>query len=458
MVSIISPPLKKRFFNASGWAIGGYVVSQLLRLGGNLIMTRLLMPEMFGVMAIAFLFIMGLTLFSDLGITQSIVQSRRGNDPAFLNTAWAVKILRGVLICFIALLISLGLYLADANHMVPLGTVYADDRLPMVLAVLSLTALIHGFESNRLPLAWRHLEPGRVTKLELVSQIFTLLAMLAWAMFDQSVWALVAGTIVGQLSKTLLSHSGMLSGPADRWAWDADAFMEIFHFGKWIFFSSILGFLVLSGDRLILGGLVEPDILGPYSIAFFLASSLQLLMSKFHAVAAFPALSEVVRNAPERLKQTFYKIRLRVDPLMLFSAGCLFVLGSPIIDMLYDERYQNAGPILEVLSLALIAARYELADQCYLALGHPKWLTLQNTIRTVALYSAVPLAYSMYQLPGAVWAVVLSMFSVVPLSIYLEFRLGILDIKKELVVLPFFVLGWLCGKLAILGLSVFVGP
>jgi O-antigen/teichoic acid export membrane protein len=328
----------------------------------------------------------------------------------------------------------------------------------MVLAVLSLTALVQGFESNRLPLAWRNLEPRRVTILELLSQILTVLAMLAWAMFDRSVWALVVGTIVGQLSKTLLSHSRMLSGPDDRWAWEAKAFTEIFHFGKWVFFSSILGFLVMNGDRLILGGLVHAHVLGQYAIAFFLASSLRLLMSKFYAVAAFPALSEVVRNTPERLKATYYKIRLRVDPLMLFTAGCLFVLGSPIIHILYDERYQNAGPILEVLSLALIAARYELADNCYLALGFPKWLLLQNIIRMIALYLSVPFAYFLYQLPGAIWAVVLSMFSVVPLTIYLEYRLGILDVKKELLVLPFFVLGWLFGKLATLGLSIVVGP
>jgi hypothetical protein len=50
------------------------------------------------------------------------------------------------------------------------------------------------------------------------------------------------------------------------------------------------------------------------------------------------------------------------------------------------------------------------------------------------------------------------MFSIVPLSIYFKFRLGILDVKKELIVLPFFILGWLCGKLTISGWQVVVGP
>jgi len=456
-MSINSPTLKHRFFRASGWAISGHVISQVLRLASNLIMTRLLAPDMFGVMAIAFVFIIGLSLFSDLGVTQNIVQSPRGNDPAFLHTAWVVKILRGVLICFLALLISLGLYLAAAWHMVAPDTVYADARLPMVLAVISLFSLIQGFESNRLALAWRHLDLRRITIFDMVTGILGLLIMLVWAALDRTVWALVAGTLIGQLIKTLLSHR-MLPGPADRWAWDAEAFTEIFHFGKWVFISSILGFLATNGDRLILGGLVDSHVLGQYSIAFFLATALQQLISKFFSGVAFPALSEVVRNTPEKLKATYYKIRLRVDALALFSSGCLFVLGAPIIHILYDKRYWSAGPMLEVLALSLIAAGYELAEQCYMALGLPKWLTLQKTIRMLVLYLGVPVAFYMYQLPGAIWAIVLSMFSVIPVSIYVNFRLGILDAKKELMMIPFFVMGLLCGKLAILGLRVVVGP
>ena len=447
-MSINSSTLKHRFFRASGWAVSGHVTSQVLRLLSNLIMTRLLAPDMFGVMAIAFVFITGLSLFSDLGITQNIIQSRRGNDPAFLHTAWVVKILRGVLICFLALLVSLGLHLAATRHMVAPDTVYADSRLPMVLAVISLFAIIQGFESNRLSLAWRHLDLRRMTMFDLVTQILGLLVMLTWAVLDRTVWALVAGTLAGQLIRTLLSHR-LLPGPADRWAWEAEAFTEIFHFGKWIFISSILGFLAMNGDRLILGGLVGADVLGQYSIAFFLATALQQLMSRFFSGVAFPALSEVVRNTPEKLKATYYKIRLRVDALALFSSGCLFVLGVPIIHILYDKRYWDAGPMLEVLALSLIVARYELAEHCYLALGLPKWLTLQKTIRLLVLYLAVPIAFFMYQLPGAIWAIVLSMFSIVPVTIYANSRLGILDVKKELIALPFFLLGWLCGELAI---------
>ena len=98
--------LRQRVIRAGSWAVTGFVTTQAIRLGGNLILTRLLFPEAFGLMAIVYVFMAGLALFSDLGINPSIIQNRQGGDPDFLNTAWVVQILRGVLIWVTGLLIA----------------------------------------------------------------------------------------------------------------------------------------------------------------------------------------------------------------------------------------------------------------------------------------------------------------------------------------------------------------
>ena len=121
----------------------------MLRFGSNLLVTRLLVPKMFGVMAIAMLVIIGLAMFSDLGLKPSVVHSRRGNDPVFLNTAWVTRILRGMLLWLFALFASLLIYYANRIGIVPKGTAYADPILPFVVAILSVTAVTSGFESNK---------------------------------------------------------------------------------------------------------------------------------------------------------------------------------------------------------------------------------------------------------------------------------------------------------------------
>ena len=91
----MSSSLKKQAVRGTIWTVFGYGSSQVLRFGGNLILTRLLVPDLFGLMALVQIFIRGLSLFSDIGIRPSIIRSDRGDDPIFLNTAWTIQVIRG---------------------------------------------------------------------------------------------------------------------------------------------------------------------------------------------------------------------------------------------------------------------------------------------------------------------------------------------------------------------------
>ena len=102
--------LNARFMRSSMFTMGGYVATQVLRLGSNLILTRILFPEAFGLMALVAVILQGLTMFSDVGVSPSIMQSKRGDDQQFLDTAWTIQVIRGTLLwlfaCAIALSIS----------------------------------------------------------------------------------------------------------------------------------------------------------------------------------------------------------------------------------------------------------------------------------------------------------------------------------------------------------------
>jgi len=441
--------LKQRVLRAGGWSLAGYGLGQLIRFGSNLVMTRLLVPDMFGVMAVAQVFLIGLTLFSDLGLVQNIVQSRRGDEPLFLNTVWAVQILRGVLLWALALLFGFALYTAGGAAWLPVATAYADHRLPPVIAALSFNALAGGFESTKMGLARRQLSFAAITKVELSSQLTAFCAMLVWAAFDRSIWALVAGSVVSSLVRVTLSHAA-LPGPPNKWQWERRAFTEILGFGKWIFVSSILGFLASSGDRLLLGGLVSSKALGLYAIAFLIMSACQNAFVRLLAQVAFPALSEIARESPHRLREAYYRFRIPVDGVALSLSGFLFVAGSSIVGLLFDPRYSGAGPILQILALSLVFVRYEVAHQCYFAIGRPKLATAVTLIDAGALYLSIPLAFHYFGFHGAVWAIAMACVASWPLDMWITMKLGLLDIRKELVVTPAFPLGMALGELLVL--------
>lgn len=446
MSSPDQPTLKQRVLRAGGWNLAGYALSQAIRLGSSLIMTRLLVPEMFGIIAVAQVLIFGLALFSDVGLTQNVIQSRRGEEPLYLNTLWAVQILRGGLMCLVGLLLGLALESARRIGWLPQGTAYADPHLPAVIAVLSFTALIGGFESTKIGIARRKMSFAAITKMELACQLVALCGMVLWAGIDRSIWALVAGGVIASVVRTVLSHAA-LPGLANRWQWEKQAFWEIFGFGKWIFLTSILGFLVMSSDRLLLGGLVNSEVLGVYSIAFLVFSAFRNALSRIIGSVGLPAFSEVARESPSKLRETYYRFRIPIDCAALSLAGFFFSAGSLIIWILFDARYQDAGPILEILALLLVMTRYDVVDQCYLALGRPKLTIPAEIVHIAGMYLLVPVVFHYSGFSGAVWAIVVASYVGLPVVIWIKSGLGLLDVRKELLVLPVFLVGMAAGML-----------
>lgn len=434
--------LKQRAIRAGAWAAGGYVGAQALRLAGSLIMTRLLVPEMFGVMAIAFVFMTGLTMLSDVGLSQNIIQSPRAGEREFLRTAWTVQVLRSLVICALALACALGLYLAAGQ--LPASTAYANPALPPVLAVLSLTAVITGFESSRSSIARRNLEQFRLVRLDLISTVVSFLVTVGFALLDRSIWALVAGAIASTSSRTLLSH-WTLPGAPDGFAWDRSSLAEIRRFGQWILVSSLMGFFVIQGDRIILGGLIDAETLGVYSIAATLAGVLDLLINKLVTDVALPTLSEVARTRREDLRTVFYRFHLAIGGSAFLAAGFLFASGTVWVDILFDHRYHAAGWMLGIIAISYATTPSRIATQCFLALGNSRPIGVLTLVRLPVLYILTPLAYSYFGLTGALWAIAISALISMPIAWWFQFGAGFLDMRREVIIWLALPAGWLGG-------------
>ena len=121
-------------------------------------------------------------------------------------------------------------------------------------------------------------------------------------------------------------------------------------------------------------------------------------------------------------------------------------MASPlIISWLYDARYEGAGSMLAILALSFFTLRFTLAHQAWLALGLTKYQAVDNVIRFISLCVLLPVLLSMGGISYAIWGVALHRLPTLFLIVYINRRLGLLDIKRELVVLPMLGVGVLCG-------------
>ena len=437
--------LKARTLRAGGWTVVAHFAGQLLRLISSLVMTRILAPEMFGVMAIAIVVQLIVALLSDVGLHQAIVQGRRGNEPVFLDTAWSLQIVRGWMIWGACLCGAGALYLLNQAALVPAGTVYAAAILPAMIAATSFTSVIAGYTSTKAITANRDLDMRRVTLTDLIAQTTGLLVMFAVGWWTRSIWSVIAGMMVASLVNLSLSHA-WLPGHRNRFAFDATCVKEILNFGRWIFISSALGVLAANGDRLLLGLWLSAGMLGVYAIALNLTTVVEGLAYKLFGSVSFAVLSETARETPGRLRELYFRMRLPADITFLAAAGFLYAAGQWLVNFLYDDRYGQAGLILQILSFGLFFTRYSLSGSCYIAIGKPQYLPVLQMLNIVSLLVLIPLLYALHSVNGAIWAVALYRVPSSIAAMFFNARNRIHSTRFEFAVLPAWGVGWLLGS------------
>ncbi|MEX0299171.1 MAG: oligosaccharide flippase family protein [Kordiimonas sp.] len=339
---LLGETVKAKAIRGSLWASSGIIASQGLRLAGNLILTRILFPEAFGLMAIVQVFLVGLALFSDTGINLSIIQHERGEDPNFLNTAWTIQVIRGGLLWFGACLLAW-----------PAALFYDDQLLLQLLPVAGISAFVGGFQPTKAVTANRRLMLGRVTAIEIGSQFITLTTLVALALIFRSVWALVIGDILGEVLK-LIFQRRFLSGPNNKFLWERSAARELIKFGKWILLSTACGFLIGQGDRAILGKFTSFEQLGVYNIGFFLASFPLMLCRVVAERVIFPLYKHKPPKASKDNQHNLFRARFMLIGAMLILNAALGISGVWLVGELYDSRYLLAGPILVLVSVSAV--------------------------------------------------------------------------------------------------------
>lgn len=414
--------LTSRIMRSSMFTIMGFGLQQAIRFGSNLVLARLLFPEAFGTMALVTVLLVGLTMLSDLGIQPAIQSSKRGDDPAFLNTAWTLNMIRA------------GILFAAACALAwPVAWFYEEPILSQLIPVAALSLPLLALEPTRAETASRHMLLGRLTLLEVTAQIISITAMLILAWATQSIWALVIGNLVAAAARAGLAWV-MLPGIVNRIQLDRDCAHELIHYGRWIFFSTVAGFLVLQSDKLILGGYLSMEQLGLYNIGFFLAGFPLMLGQLLVQRLMIPIYRS---SPPSESRENFLhlrKIRFMLSGLLIAGVAPLALGGVYIVDLLYDSRYAASGAVTVMVSMALLPQMLGLTyDQVTLASGDSRGFFTLNATRATLLVALLLILVPMLGIPGAPIAMASTALLSYPLQVRLARKYGAWDALHDAV-------------------------
>jgi O-antigen/teichoic acid export membrane protein len=385
--------LKRKAAVGAVWTVLGMGGGSIVRLLSSLILTRLLLEEHFGLMALVNTFIMGLHMLSDVGVGQAIVQNKR-DDPDFVNTVWTINVIRGF-----------SLYLIATACAEPYAAFYEQPILAPLVRVAAISALFDGFLSASFFTQSRRLNLKRLVGCELGSVLAGTTVTIVWALINPTIWALVWGGVVTAATLTLLSHI-WLPGIRNRFRVEKKAARSMLAFGLWIFFSSALTFGGNHLDKLIFGKLTTMATLGIYSIAAMLATTLDRIVTKLSINVLFPLYS-ATRHSDRDLGETYAAARKPLLTLAGWVVAGISAGGPTVIRLLYDARYSEAGWMLQILVFgawfrALTAGHTAVA----LAVGRSDWLAASSFAKVVGVAALVYVGYTYLGFPGAVLGVV----------------------------------------------------
>jgi O-antigen/teichoic acid export membrane protein len=429
--------IKQLAIRGAAWTFVAYGMAMSLRLGSNLILTRLLLPEAYGLIALVYVFILGLNLFSDVGIGPSIIQNKRGDDPDFLNTAWTIQVIRGICLWIGSLLIAW-----------PAAQFYEEPRLLLLLPIVGLNAIIAGFNSTALFTLNRQVAVGKLAVYELGGQITSMTVTIIWAYFNPTVWAMVAGGFASALVQMVWSHRLIAEQP-NRFTWDKDALQRIFAFGKWIFVSTALYFFVSQSDRMILGKLISLEMLGIYGIAFTLADIPRQVIIALSNKVIFPSYAKLADLPRETFRAKMTKNRKHLLAALALGLSLLIGFGDRLIFILYKSNYHEAGWMVPIIALGIWhTTLYCTTSPALLALGKSHYQPPGYILTVLAITIGLPLVFSQAGIVGAMFVIAFYDLPIYAVNMYGLWREGLMCLVQDILATAFLLEVLACVLLA----------
>ncbi|MFO1239608.1 MAG: oligosaccharide flippase family protein [Sphingomonadaceae bacterium] len=373
-----------------GWTTGSYAVAQAFRLVNNVVLARLLAPELFGIMLIVNTLRTGVELLSDIGIGQNIISNKNGEDPAFYNTAWVLQILRGILLAIICI-----------SFTYPISQFYNSQTIYKIVPVISSIFIFTGFQSISRFIAQKRLNLKAVSIYDIFVAVSTMIIHIICAIITPTIWALVYGGIISS-AVAMAGSFFIVSGVNHKFVFSVPYAKEIMHFGKWILLSTIVYFLSMNFDRLYLARSLPFQILGIYGVARSLADVISLLMARIGSLIIFPMVA-AAGHSEGVLREKLARGRTT----MLFGGAALvslFVASSDlIVFMLYDDRYKTAALMLPVLALGVwFSILCTLSESVLLGVGRPSYGAMANLVKLAWLAVGLPVGVLYFGVAGAI--------------------------------------------------------
>lgn len=384
----------KKLVAGIGWTTVLYFIAVAFRFVSSVILSRILSPNIMGMLVVVNTIRIGAELFSDIGIGQNIIHNKNGDKPTFFNTAWIIQIVRGFLLS--AVLIFIAPLIADY---------YQVDAI--IIQVSAMTLAISGMMSTSIYMLQRNLRVVQMSAFELSQEVLASVIAILFALYSPNIWSLILANLLATAIRIALTYC--LPDARQRMIFSMKNARKIVSFGKWITLSSLLMFLCANFDRLYLAQVVPLATLGVYGIARAIADVPSALVNRLSHSLVFPVIASARATPLPEVRRQLAPLRLKLLIAAAVMLACSICVADLVITVIYDSRYLEAAWMLPVLLSGIwVTVLASLNEYTLLGLGRPVYGVIGNTIKLGYLFVALPMAFDWHGAPGVVVGIALA--------------------------------------------------
>ncbi len=317
--------LRRKLVSGGGMLMGGQVLGQTCGFLRNVLVARLISPENFGIAATLSISMSMLEMISNLAVDRLLVQADDGDNSDFQAMAHFFQVIRGT--CLALALFALAW---------PFALLFELPEAVWAFQCVAVIPFIRGFV---------HLDPKRLQRgfgfgadviTDLIPQF--VLVLLAWPFawwfrdYAAMVWLLIVQATV------MVAVSHLVAKRRYAWTWNRAYFDRMCAYGWPLLLNGLLLFLILQGDRLIVGTAYDMVNLGVYSAAFSITFIPSTMIAKVASALLLPLLSKEQGNSPKFVE--YYTLSICVLCLVgvVVSSGFILI-GQRVVMLTFGAKY-----------------------------------------------------------------------------------------------------------------------
>jgi len=353
--------LSQKVVRSTFWAGAFKVTERTLRFVRTIIVARLLSPTDFGLFGLACLAMDILDRFSETGVKTALIQKKEKSEE-FLDTAWTINLLRNVF------LFSLLFFGAPF-----IARFFNNLSAAPLMRVVGVIMIVRGITNIGTVYFIKELDFRKQFVLRSSGTLANVIVTLTTAFILRNAWALVWGYLAGSVANCIVSY--IIHTYRPRFSFELPKAKELLNFGKWIFGSSILIFLITQGDDILVGKILGLTALGLYQMAYAISNLPATEITHVISQVTFPAYSKLQSNIP-KLKDAYFRILQLTLFVSLPLAAGIFFFGYDFTRIALGDKWLPMVPTLMLLSVqGAMRAFGATTGPLFQAVGKPRIAT-----------------------------------------------------------------------------------